>query len=277
MIAFRTRSRTQSVEREPSSKSASLRKPSRASRSQLISDSDIGDESQEESVVDKSVDKNNSSKKTIVKSRGASSRKSAEKSNSKKKSVDNSAQGGVNSDKNLAQASSRTLRSRAPVDQPSTSSIPRRKAPSTSAASSVVPKKRRVGEQSHQTTSVSRSGLTNPESTGSGSKAPNLGARLARNQSGREPQNTSAGNQQQQEDFSAHASASTSAQQSGHPPQNLLRRSSRGKGASSSSTTGSCVSFSLISFQKHFLDYAISFLLFFSLGFIISFHERCRH
>ncbi|XP_055698970.1 E3 ubiquitin-protein ligase TRIP12 isoform X2 [Phlebotomus papatasi] len=61
----------------------------------------------------------------------------------------------------------------------------------------------------------------NPETSGS-SKAPNLGARLARGSSGREPQH--------------HQSESQ-----GHPP-SLLKRSSRGKGTSQAATTGSCVS-----------------------------------
>uniref|UniRef100_A0A1B0C8C6 E3 ubiquitin-protein ligase n=2 Tax=Lutzomyia longipalpis TaxID=7200 RepID=A0A1B0C8C6_LUTLO len=61
----------------------------------------------------------------------------------------------------------------------------------------------------------------NPETSGT-SKAPNLGARLARGSSGREPQH--------------HQSESQ-----GHPP-SLLKRSSRGKGASQAATTGSCVS-----------------------------------
>ncbi|GAB0099203.1 E3 ubiquitin-protein ligase TRIP12 [Sergentomyia squamirostris] len=61
----------------------------------------------------------------------------------------------------------------------------------------------------------------NPETSGN-SKAPNLGARLARGSSGREPQHQQVESQ-------------------GHPP-SLLKRSSRGKGASQAATTGSCVS-----------------------------------
>lgn len=227
------------------------RKSSRASRSQLLSDTDNEDDSQEEQAdneqsesVDTS-DKNNSSKKTIAKPlrsvRGAGGRKTSEKPIINNKKTDNSANNSVNSDKNQSQTSSRTLRSRVPVEQSSAAiSLRRKQVTSTSAAAtSVIPKKRqRIGEQDHQL-SVSGSGSTNPESTGSGSKAPNLGARLARNQGGREPHNSLA---QQQQDTPAHASTSTQ-QQTGHPPQNLLRRSSRGKGASSSSTTGSCVSF----------------------------------
>lgn len=254
LIAYRTRSRTQSVERgvdlDTTSKNISLgqkRKSSRASRSQLLSDSDIEDDSQEEQADNESVDKsdkNSSSKKTIAKSaRGAgagSSKKSSEKlnNNNNKKSIDSSANSSVNSDKNQSQATSRTLRSRSTVDLASSiaSSLRRNPTSSSSAATSVIPKKRiRIGEQSHQS-----SGSTNPESTGSGSKTPNLGARLARNQGGREPHYTA-----QQQDTTSSTQASTSTQQqSGHPPQHLLRRSSRGKGSSSSSTTGSCVSFS---------------------------------
>lgn len=262
LIAYRTRSRTQSVERsvelDTSTKSVSAgqkRKTSRASRSQLLSDSEIDDDSQEEQAdneqsVDKS-DKNTSSKKTIVKSArtsrgagGSSSRKVTDKSNNNsKKSLDNFANSSVNSDRNQA-TSSRTLRSRT---QPSST---------TGALSSVIPKKR----QRYQS-STSGSGLTNPESTGSGSKAPNLGARLARNQGGQEPHNTAAQQPQTQD------TASTQ-QQTGHPPQNLLRRSSR-KGASSSSTTGSCVSGQFNYQFNHAYDCETFFI---SSGLIISFH-----
>lgn len=252
LIAYRTRSRTQSVERsvdlETSSKNLSLgqkRKSLRASRSQLISDSDNEEDSQEEQLdnvesVDKS-DKNYSNQTINTKStrslRGAgvsSSKKISEKLNnpSNKKTTNSSASTSVNSETNQPL---RSLRSRASFDQQSTAPTNSRRKPSST---SVIPKKRlRIGEQGHQS-SVSGGVSTNPESTGSGSKAPNLGARLARNQGGREPHNTA----QQQQDTSSLATASTSTQQPGHPPQNLLRRSSRGKGASSSSTTGSCVS-----------------------------------
>lgn len=247
LIAYRTRSRTQSVERgveiETSSRNISLgqkRKLSRASKSQLLSDSDIEDDSQEEQSHNvqsgEKSDKNISRKKTIAKSLrsvrgagGSGSRKSSEKSNNKKS--DNSTNS-VNSDNKNQQVptASRTLRSRTTVVEQSQSIVAtnlRRKPASVS--TSVIPKKRHRIQ-------CKTSASTNPESTGSG--VPNLGARLARNQGGREPHNPSA---QQHQDTSAHASTSTQ-QQTGHPPQNLLRRSSRGKGASSSSTTGSCVS-----------------------------------
>lgn len=184
-----------------------------------------------------------SNKKTIVhpdralRVSGVSNpRKVIEKSNNTKKAVEKSSNDCLNKDKNQVQAISRTLRSHIAIaDQPTTSNL-RRKASSSSPVSSVIPKKRqRVFETSHQQPSVSRSGAAQTESTGSGVKALNLGARLARNQSGREPLQT------QPEDTS-NASNNTSFQQTGHPPQNLLRRSSRSKGASSSSTTGSCVS-----------------------------------
>lgn len=239
LIAYRTRSRTQSVERsvdiDSSGKSLSgqKRKTSRASRSQLLSDSEIEEDDSQEEQADNGkstvADKNSSNKKTVAKpvrsvrgAGGSGSKKISEtKSNNKPSATDNSS---VNSENNQSQSTSRNLRSRSAL---------------TSSATTAIPNKRqRVGEQSHQA-SVSAGGSTNPESTGSGSKAPNLGARLSRNQGGREAQYTSA---QQQPD------TSSTQQQTGHPPQNLLRRSSRSKGASSSSTTGSCVSFTFFAF-----------------------------
>lgn len=234
LIAYRTRSRTQSVERgvdlETTSKNLSLRKTSRVSRSQLISES----ENEEEESQEESVEKSSKKTKSLRTLRVAGSSRQSEKPNNKK-TVENSSKS-VNSNKSQSLSSLRTLRSRTAVDQPSTSSNHRKQASST--PTGAIPKKRQRTSEQGQEPSVSASGSANPESTGSGGQAPNLGARLARNHSGREQQHTI----DQQEDASAHAEVS-SQQQTGDPPQNLLRRSSRGKGASSSSTTGSCVSF----------------------------------
>lgn len=234
LIAFRTRSRTQSVERgldidiSKNSQLGQKRKSLQASKSQIQSDSDIEDDSQEEQAHNDKSDKKNSNKKTILKpirSVGGvgvnSSRKNSEKSNNNKS--DSSGNISISIDKKQLLATSRTLRSKTVAVEQSASNL-RRKPKSLSASTRVIPKKKRIQTE--------ESGLKNIESS-----SPNLGAQLARNQGGREPRNTSA----QLEGALGNASTSTQ-QLTGHPPRNLLRRSSRGKGASSSSTTGSCVS-----------------------------------
>ncbi|CRK99378.1 CLUMA_CG012674, isoform A [Clunio marinus] len=253
LIAYRTRSRTQSTERgvDLDSIGSLKRKSLRASRSHLLSDSDFDDElSQEEEEEEEEEleeegaesDKNNKRQKTISNTIRNSKLRGVGVSNSSKicdktvtnKLTESSSKISLNSDKN--QSTSRTLRSRIKNSyQPSTIALNLRSkttaVTTTKTSTSVqIPKKRqRIGEQqTHQSCSV----LTNPESTGSSSKAPNLGARLSRN-SGREPHSNTT------QDLTVN---NTTQQQPGQPPQNLLRRSSRGKGASSSSTTGSCVS-----------------------------------
>lgn len=225
---------------ETSSKQLSFdskRKLSRASRSQLLSDSDIEDDSQEDQAnIKQSVESsdNKSSLKTISKSlrspraSGSNSSKRSDKSNNKK-----SADKSDNSVNRQKEGTSRTLRSRIAVDQPSTALSFR----SNPVSPSVIPKKRqRISDQTRQK-SVPESSPTNPENTSVG-KAPNLGARLARNHGGREPQIPT---QQSQIDNTAQGSSSSQQIQTGHPPYNLLRRSSRGKGSTSLLTTGSCV------------------------------------
>lgn len=201
LIAYRTRSRTQSVERVDTSAGSAKRKSSR--RSQLLSDSE--EESQEDS-------------------RATRAKKNSENNNKK----DNSS---VNSENNKS-SSVRNLRSRSSVE-------PQTNLRRSTKAVAVPKKRQRVGEQHQEVTSAALTQAA--ESTGAGSKAPNLGARLSRNQSGREPATHT------QQDTPTHAASTSTQSQTqttpGHPPQNLLRRSSRGKGASSTSTTGSCVSF----------------------------------
>lgn len=213
LIAFRTRSRTHSVERqeEPSSPSevggAEQRPKASRSRSHLIPSDSGEDDSQEEQ----------DSLLSHVKKSKTQSRLSRSSSSKLNKSSVN----------NKETSSTRQLRS---SQNRKVSPVP---------ALSVPKKRQRFGEASVLSTTQSSSssysvasGSTNYEGrTGSNNKTvPNLGTKLAKNYSGREPQPFNSANTNQHP----------------QPPQNLLRRSSRGKGVtSSSSTTGSCVSIQL--------------------------------
>lgn len=218
LIAFRTRSRTHSVERqeEPNSPSeigeTEQRPKASRSRSHLIRSDSGEDDSQEEQ--DTIVSQIKKSKTQARLSRSSSSKLNKSSVNNKETS------------------STRQLRS----------SQNRRVSPEP--ASSVPKKRQRFGEASVLSTPQSSSsshsavnGSTNNEGrTGSSNKTvPNLGTKLAKNYSGREPQPFNSVNNSQNP----------------QPPQNLLRRSSRGKGVTtSSSTTGSCVSLQLLSFEN---------------------------
>jgi trimeric autotransporter adhesin len=194
LIAFRTRSRTHSVERTPEENSSSAQqnnKKQRTARSHLISDSGE-DDSQEEQ---ESISKKNSLSTRL--SRSSKSKKSTS-SNSASKEIP------------TRQLRSSLNRKSTTVAKTSTSSL------------SEIPKKRKIynSEVNQQQQST----------------IPNLGTRLAKNQSSREPTSSSSNINH----LSDNSQLSSHQQTTGHSaPQNLLRRSSRGK---SSTTTGSCVS-----------------------------------
>jgi hypothetical protein len=255
LIAYRTRSRIQSIEHSelefsPKNltsvevKQKQLGRASTSKQTKLLSDTEAGgggssDCNQKESDkgVEKISDKNSLlSKKTI----NIESVKNNSKANKSKKEISNqSLTERVKSVNSENQQVTRQLRShlKKPTQtSPETSQAKhnlRRKA--TLAHNTVVPKKRqRISDN------INRKNIDNTGASGkvtANTKALNLGARLAR---GREPQFVN-------QDLIQPSTSSN--QQSGHPPvlsqQNLLRRSSRGK----SSTTGSCVSSYLLFFQ----------------------------
>lgn len=226
-IAFRTRSRTHSVERQeeatsPSSVTVGAEEKLKASRtrSHLIrSDSDDSQEEQD-----------------LILSKSRSSRLSRNNNSSSSKPLKSSSGSKV-------EYPSRQLRSS--------------HNPKESLATSVPRKRQRIGEATSSSASSSFSGAAGASGsqhvdrrTGSSSKAtPNLGTKLAKSYSSREsPQHpyssVNSSQNQQESDLTTNRSLSTLSQGHPQPQQNLLRRSSRGKGVtSSSSTTGSCVSF----------------------------------
>lgn len=230
LIAYRTRSRTQSIEKSvvdletaPKPHLLVSRRKSRSSKTQLVSDKEVEDtynnqdnsKRSSEVLGEKKLDK-----KRILESYSESPGKTSENSKSSKRR------------KNISQSSckheegvSRRLRSQSATDLLQKRSVPK----------TIKPKKQ---NQSGQKSSPGCSTSTNPESKGIGlNKSVNLGARIARNQSGREPQH----NSDQSDSTTPQSSSRRNQIETGHLPFNLLRRSSRGKGA----TTGSCVSIDL--------------------------------
>lgn len=263
LIAFRTRSRTHSVEHldieSPSrannsldnnkqlKQSAGRYSSSKSQQQKVNSDKEVFEENSHLSVSDKFVTNNN--KKTISESvNNINNRKSKEQSNNYQNTTNNNNNLNLNNsasadNRQSQQKASRKLRSHK-VDTTTVGkekqSVPkhnlRRKTSSPSHSNSgVTPKKRqRISDINNRNTAERNTGLDNNKVDLTNTKTPlNLGARLAK---GREPHTfdhellqPSTSSQQQQQ------------QHLGHPPtssQNLLRRSSRGK----SSTTGSCVS-----------------------------------
>lgn len=257
LIAFRTRSRTHSVEHleieSPSRANNSLdnsklkqstgRYSSSKSQQQKVN-SEVFEENSHLSVSDKFVTNNN--KKTIFESvNNINNRKSKEQSNNYQNTTNNNINLNLNNsasadNRQSQQKASRKLRSHK-VDTTTAGkekqSVPkrnlRRKTSSPSHSNSgVTPKKRqRISDNNNRNTVERNIGLDNSKVDSTNTKTPlNLGARLAK---GREPHTF--------DHELLQPSTSNQQQHLGHPPtssQNLLRRSSRGK----SSTTGSCVS-----------------------------------
>jgi hypothetical protein len=206
---------------------------SRSSKSQLLSESEDKEKCKGENKKSEHIKRSNLKTFKSLKVSATQSRLSNSKTvkNTSENSIAKTKQTG-NSNQLL-----RSLRSRSAVETVSAASVSFKTVPTSVVDNIVVPKKRARYEylQAGRETTISN------ERTGSGCKAPNLGARLAR--SGRD-----APEQQQQQDIASNSTSSL--QQTGHPPQNLLRRSSRGKGSSfSESKTGSCVSIFNIFFK----------------------------
>ncbi|XP_070496016.1 E3 ubiquitin-protein ligase TRIP12 isoform X2 [Chironomus tepperi] len=252
LIAFRTRSRTHSVEHldfeSPSRANNSLENSklkqaagryssSKQQQQKVNSDKEVCEENSHLSS-DKFV--TNNTIKTISESvNNINNRKSKEQSNNYQNKTNNNLNNSVSADNRQSQQkASRKLRSHK-VDTTvgkEKQSVPkhnlRRKTTSPSHSNSgVTPKKRqRISDISNRNTAERNTGLDHSKVDSTNSKTPlNLGARLAR---GREPHTF---------DQELLQPSTSNQQNLGHPPtssQNLLRRSSRGK----SSTTGSCVS-----------------------------------
>jgi hypothetical protein len=242
LIAYRTRSRTQSIERgafdlETASKPRLLvsRRKSRSSRTQLVSDTEIEkDKNQGQSKKSAEVSEKNLGKKRILENCPGSPQKTSVKLNRFNVSQ---------SSCKYKEGVSRKLRS-----QTSGSQTPIAKNLQQQSASRVKPKRQ---NQNNQKSSAGC--LTKLEGKEIGlNKFVNLGAKIACFQSRREVQHNP--------DRSAEITQTSSTSnpiETDHLPINSLRRSARGKGA----TTGSCVSIYLTcEFVFRITNYKIDFI-----------------